>query len=84
MIGFIRQVLSLIGTIVKYNIGIKTLLQQSISVPVFYGDLRIVGKPNFRDQFKKMIKRYIIKKSGIPYPYHTIVCMPGCKPNHSL
>ena len=43
--------------IVKYNIGLKTLLQQCISEPMFYGDLvykfkRIVGKPNFSDQFK--------------------------------
>ena len=50
--------------IVKYNIGLKTLLQQSISEPIFYGDLvykfkRIVGKPNFSDQFKKIVKRYI-------------------------
>ena len=50
--------------IVKYNIGLKTLLQQGISEPIFYGDLvykfkRIVGKPNFSDQFKKFIKRYI-------------------------
>ena len=50
--------------IVKYNIGLKTLLQQGISEPIFYGDLvykfkRIVGKPNFGDQFKKIVKRYI-------------------------
>ena len=50
--------------IVKYNIWLKTLLQQSISEPIFYGDLvykfkRIVGKPNFSDQFKKIVKRYI-------------------------
>ena len=37
--------------IVKYNIGLKTLLQQGISEPIFYGDLvykfkGIVGKPN--------------------------------------
>ena len=49
---------------VKYNIGFKTLLQQGISNPIFYGDLvyrfkRIVGKPNFSDQFKKIVKRYI-------------------------
>ena len=49
--------------IVKYNRCLKTLLQQGISKPVFYGDLvykfkRIVGKPNFSDQFKKIIKRY--------------------------
>ena len=40
--------------IVKYNIGLTTLLQQGISEPIFYGDLvykfkRIVGKPNFND-----------------------------------
>ena len=50
--------------IVKYNIGLKTLLQQGISEPIFHGDLvykfkRIVGKPNFSDQFKKIVKRYI-------------------------
>ena len=50
--------------IVKYIIGFKTLLQQGRSVPLFYGDLvhkfkRIVGKPNFSDQFKKIIKRYL-------------------------
>ena len=48
----------------KYNIGLKTLLQQGISEPIFYGDLdykfkRIVGKSNFSDQFKKIVKRYI-------------------------
>ena len=40
--------------IVKYNIGLKTLLQQGISEPIFYGDIIykskiIVGKPNFSD-----------------------------------
>ena len=49
--------------IVKYNIGLKTILQQGISEPVFYGDLvykfkRIVGKPNFSYQLKKNIKHY--------------------------
>ena len=39
----------------------KTLLQLDISESVFYGDLVydfkiIVGKPNFSDQFKKIIK----------------------------
>ena len=42
--------------IVKYNIRLKTVLQQGISKPIFYGDLvykfkRIVGKPNFSDNF---------------------------------
>ena len=50
--------------IVKSNIGLKTLLQQGISEPIFYGDLvykfkRLVGNPNFSDQFKKIVKRYI-------------------------
>ena len=51
---------------VKYNIGLKALLHQGISVPIFYGDLvykfKIIRNPNFRDQFKKIIKRY--KKDG--------------------
>ena len=50
-------------SIVKYNSSLKTLLQQGILEPVFYGDLvykfkRIVRNPNFSDQFKKIIKRY--------------------------
>ena len=50
--------------IVKYNIGLKTLLQQRISEPIFYGDLvykfkQIVGKPNFSDQLKNIVARYI-------------------------
>ena len=65
----------------KHNIGLKSILQQSISEPIFYDDLVykfkiIVGKPNFNDQFKKIIKRY---KSLI---YHVTVCMP--EPNHVL
>ena len=49
---------------VKYNIWLKTLLQQGIPEPIFYGDSvyklkRIVGKPSLSDQFKKIIKRYI-------------------------
>ena len=41
---------------------IFTLLQQGISEPIFYGDTvykfkRIVGKPNFSDQFKKIVKK---------------------------
>ena len=41
-----------------------SLLQQGISESIFYGYLvhkfkRIVGKPNFSDQFKKIVKRFI-------------------------
>ena len=32
--------------IVKYNIGLKTLLRQGISVPIFYGDLVYKFKTN--------------------------------------
>ena len=44
--------------IVKYNVGLKILLQQGISKPALYCDLvykfkTIVGKPCFPDQFKK-------------------------------
>ena len=50
--------------IVKYNIGLKTLLPQGISEPIFYVYLvykfkRIVGNPNCSDQFKNIVKRYI-------------------------
>ena len=39
-------------------------MQRCISEPIFYGDLvykfkRIVGKPNFSDQSKKIVERYI-------------------------
>ena len=39
--------------------------EKTCVIPIFYGDLvkrfkRIVGKPNFCDQFKKFIKSYIM------------------------
>ena len=47
----------------QYNIGLKSLLQQGISEPILwwfsYKFKRIVGKPNFSDQLKKKVKRYI-------------------------
>ena len=47
----------------KYSVSLKTLLQQGISEPEFYGDLvykfrKIVGKSNFSEQFRKLINRY--------------------------
>ena len=47
----------------KYSVSLKTLLQQGISEPKFYGDLvcrcrKIVGKSNFSEQFRKLINRY--------------------------
>ena len=52
---------SLIGEMFNFA---NLVLQQGISEPIFYGDLvykfkRIIGKPNFSDQFKKIVKRYI-------------------------
>ena len=44
--------------IVKYNIELKTLLQQGISDLVCKFK-RIVGKHNSSDQFKKIVQRYI-------------------------
>ena len=47
----------------KYSVSLKTLLQQGISEPEFYGDLvyrfrKIVGKSNVSEQFRKLINRY--------------------------
>ena len=47
----------------KYNVGLKTLLLQSLSEPEFYGDLvykfrKIIGKNYFPNHFKKIIVRY--------------------------
>ena len=41
----------------KYNVGLKTLLLQGLSEPVFYGDLvykfrKIIGKNDFPSHFK--------------------------------
>ena len=51
------------GLVEKYSVSLKTLLQQGISEPEFYGDLvyrfrKIVGKSNFSEQFRKLINRY--------------------------
>ena len=63
----------------KYSVSLKTLQQQGISEPEFYGDLvhrfrNIVGKSNFSEQFRKLINRY--KR------YYAADCMPSCQPNH--
>ena len=51
------------ASVEKYNVGLKTFLQQGISEPEFYGDLvyrfrKNVGKCNFSKQFRKLINRY--------------------------
>ena len=47
----------------KYNVGLKTLLQQSLSEPEFYGDLvykfrKIFGKNDVPYHFRKISVRY--------------------------
>ena len=47
----------------KFNVGLKTLLHQGLSVPEFYGDLvykfkTIVGRADFSAQFRKIIICY--------------------------
>ena len=51
------------GLVSKYNTGLRSLLQQDLSEPEFYGDLVykfriIVEKTEFSYQFKKIIMRY--------------------------
>ena len=57
----------------KHNVSLKTLLQQGISEPEFYGDFvyrfrKNVRKFNFSEQFRKLINRY--KRIG--YSLHTM------------
>ena len=47
----------------KFNVGLKSLLQQGLSEPEFYGDLvykfkKIRGMTDFSSQFRKVIMRY--------------------------
>ena len=47
----------------KFNVGLKSLLNQGLSEPEFNGDLvykfkKIRGMTDFSDQFKKIIMRY--------------------------
>ena len=46
-----------------YSVSLKTLLQQGILEPEFYGDLvyrfrKMVGQSNFSEQFRNLINRY--------------------------
>ena len=66
----------------KYNVSLKTLLQQGISEREFYGDLvyrfrKIVGKSNFSEEFRNIVNRYkrtgysldIMRQSYQPYHF---------------
>ena len=60
---FLNSIIEIRELNAKYNADLKTLLQHGIPGPVLYGDLvykykRIIGKPSFPDQFKKIIKYY--------------------------
>ena len=78
---FYRQYYDLI---LKFQVGLKSLLRQGLSEPEFYGDLvyklkKIVGSSNFSAEFIEMISHY--KKIG--YNIYTLQdCMLGGKPNH--
>ena len=66
ILNFVRRFRNFIADsalLEKYIVSLKTLLQRGISEPEFYGDLvyrcrKIVGKPNFSEQFRKLINRY--------------------------
>ena len=60
----------------EFNVGLKSLLQQSLSEPEFYCDVvykfkKIRGMTDFSDQFRKNIMRY--KRIG--YNLNATVCM---------
>ena len=68
-------------TVSKFNVGLKSLLQQGLSEPEFYGDLvykfrKIYACNDFSTQFRKIILRY--KKIGIKHKCYTTDCMHGC------
>ena len=63
ILNFVSRFRNFIALVEKYNVSLKTFLQQGISEPEFYGDLvyrfrKIVGKSNFSKQFRKLINRY--------------------------
>ena len=52
------------GLVSKHNTGLRSLLQQGLSEPEFYGDLvykfrKIIGKTEFSDNLKKRLPCYI-------------------------
>ena len=56
----------------KFNVRLKSLLQQGLSEPEFYGDLvykhrKIYAGNDFSTQFRKIILRYKKKRLGTTY-----------------
>ena len=67
----------------KYNVGLESLLLQSVLKLEFYSDLvykfrKIIGKNDFLCHFKKVIVRYI---TGYSTEGLAPDGMLGCKPN---
>ena len=66
IINFEKHFLNFIADyelISKFNVGLKTLLRESLSEPGFYGDLdykfkNLIGKKDFYFQFRIIITRY--------------------------
>ena len=64
----------------KFNVGLKSLLQQGLSEPELYGDLvyklrKIYACNDFSTQFQKIILRY---KKRVQHKCYTTDCMHGC------
>ena len=63
ILNFVRRFRNFISALLeKYSVSLKTLLQQGISEPEFYGDLvyrfrKIVSKSNFSEQLINRYKR---------------------------
>ena len=51
--------------ILKFIVGLRSLLHEGLSVPEFYGDLvnkfKIMGRTDFSDQFQKITRMMFIK-----------------------
>ena len=60
---FYRRHFEMVSKYNTHDTELRSLLQQGLSEPEFYGDLvykfrKIVGKTEFHDQFKKIIMQY--------------------------
>ena len=86
ILNFVRRfrnfIADMCALLEKYSVSLKTLLQQGISEPEFYGDLeyrfkKTIGKSSFSEQFRKLINRY--KRIGYSLD---IMRQTACQPNH--
>ena len=60
---FLNFIVDTLNWFSKYNTGLRSLLQQGLSEPEFYGGLvhkfrKVLGNTEFSDQFKNTIMRY--------------------------